>query len=105
MSSRRSRKRRQRDLDRVQAKKQVLPKTSGGDFLVQIGVGRGNDPHIRMQRSRGTDPLEFAGLDHAQQFGLLTHRHIRDLIEEKRALVGQLEASGAIGLRIGESAL
>src|SRR5207344_1806530 len=55
--------RRQGDLDRVQAKKKILPEASCGDFLVQIGIGCGNDADIGMQGSGGTDALEFAGLN------------------------------------------
>ena len=36
MSSRRSRNGGKRDLDRVQAKEQILPETSRGDLIVQI---------------------------------------------------------------------
>jgi hypothetical protein len=32
-------------------------------------------------------------------------RHVRDLVEEQRAAVGELEAADAIGLRVGEGAL
>ena len=95
---------RQRNLDRVEAKKQVLPEPPGRDFIVQVGVGRGNNPHIRVQGARGTDSLELARLDDAQQFRLLTERQVGDLVEEKRALIGQLEPAGAVRLRVGEGA-
>ena len=50
-------------------------------------------------------PLELAGLEHAQQLGLLVQRDVGDLVEEQRAAVGELEAADAIGLRVGERAL
>ena len=49
-------------------------------------------------------PLEFAGLDHPQQLRLLAEWHVGDFVEEQRALIGELEAADAVGLRVGESA-
>src|SRR5438552_13286347 len=63
--------RRQRNLDRVQPKQQVLTKTARGHFVVKISVGSGNDSDVGMQGSRRTDAFEFAGLDHPQKFRLL----------------------------------
>ena len=97
--------RRQRDLDRVQTKKEVLTETARGDFLVRVRIRGRNDPHIRVQCFRRTNALELSGLNHAQQFCLLIHWHIGDFVHEKRALIGQLEAAGAICFRIGERAL
>ena len=96
--------RRQCNLDRVQSKKQILTETSGRHFLVQIRVRRGNDADVRVQSFRRTDALEFSRLDHAQQFRLLIHRNVRDLVHEQRAFVRQLEAPGAIRLRVGKRA-
>ncbi len=47
---------------------------------------------------RRAHPLQLAGLEHAQQLGLLRERHVADLVEEERAAVGQLEAADAVGL-------
>src|SRR5262249_61849741 len=49
--------------------------------------------------------VELAGLQPAQEARLLAERHVRDLVEEQRAAVGELEAAGAIGARVGERAL
>ena len=73
-------------------------------FLVQVGVGRGDDPGIDPARARRSQALELAGLDHPQQLGLLAERHVGDLVEEQRALVGELEAADPIGLGVGERA-
>ena len=89
--------RRQPDLDRVQAEQQVLPEPAGADLVVQLGVGRRDDPDVDAPRARRSEPLELAGLDDAQQLGLLAERDVGDLVEEQRALVGQLEAPDAIG--------
>ena len=56
-------------------------------------------------RARRADALELAGLEHAQQLGLLAERDVGDLVEEQRAAVGQLEAADAVALGVGERAL
>ena len=76
----------------------------GHDFVRQVGVARRNDPDVRVKRFRRTDPFEFAGLDHAQEFGLLIERNVRDFIHEKRTFVRQLESPSAIRLGVGERA-
>ena len=50
------------------------------------------------------EPLEAALLEHAQQLGLRDQRHVADLVEEQRAVVGQLEASRLAIVRAGERA-
>lgn len=40
------------------------------------------------------EPLEAMLLEHAQQFCLRNERQIPDLVEEQRAVVGELEAPG-----------
>ena len=76
-----------------------------GDFGVEIGVGRRDQPDVDLARLGRSEPLELAGLDHAQQLGLLAERHVGDFVEEERAAVGELEAADAIDLRVGERAL
>ena len=50
------------------------------------------------------EPLEAALLEHAQQLGLRDQRHVADLVEKQRAVVGQLEAAGLAIVRAGERA-
>ena len=104
MSSRRSRKGGSEISIVFRRKSRSWRKRPARHFFVQVRIRRGNDPDIRVQSFRGADALELAGLDHAQQFRLLIHRDVRDLVHEERALVRQLEAAGAIRLRIGECA-
>ena len=61
--------------------------------------------HIHAARLRRAYTLQFSGLQHAQQLGLLAHRHVGDLVQKERAAVGQLEAADAVGARVGECAL
>ena len=40
------------NLDRVQPEEQILAEFSGGDLGVEIGVGRGDEPDIRVKGPR-----------------------------------------------------
>ena len=61
--------------------------------LFDVLVGRGNHAHIRANRLRAAEPLEFARLEHAQQLDLRREVDLADLVEEQRAAFGQLEAA------------
>ena len=50
------------------------------------------------------EPLEAALLEHAQQLGLRDERQVADLVEEQRAVVGELEAARLAIVRAGERA-
>src|SRR2546427_605158 len=49
----------------VQAVKQIFPESSFFDLLAQIAVGGGNDPHIHLDHSASTEPLDLSSLNHA----------------------------------------
>ena len=57
-------------------------------------LARGDDAHIDRQRLVAADAGEAAILDDAQQLLLHRERGGRDLVEEERAAIGQLEARG-----------
>jgi len=42
------------------------------------------------------DARELAVLEHVQELGLQPQRHLADLVEEERALVGRLELAGLL---------
>src|SRR5947208_6181343 len=96
--------RRESDLDRVETKQQILAEAPGFHLGLDVGVGGCDDAYVRTPRARGAYALVLAGLEHAQQLRLLRHRQIRDLVEEQRAALGELEATDAIRLRVGERA-
>jgi hypothetical protein len=68
------------DLDRVEAEEEVLSKPARLDLLVQVGVGGGDDPHVRAPGLGRSHPLELARLQHPQELGLQVHGHVRDLV-------------------------
>jgi len=65
---------------------------------------RGNDAHVHLLSLRGSEALEGAFLEHAQQLGLQVEREVADLVEEERAPMRQLESSLPRGHRAGECA-
>src|SRR6266480_1351379 len=56
------------------------------------------------EHSFRAEPLKFAVLEDAQDFYLGKRTHFRDLIQKKRATIGQLEFAFNALLRAGKSA-
>ncbi len=81
----------QMDFDRIDAEEQVFAKVAGLGFFVQLRIGGGEHAHIDATGLRGANALQFAGLKHAQQLGLLAHGDVGDFVEKERAAVGQFE--------------
>ena len=59
--------------------------------LEERAVGCADDSCIGMEHLLGAEPLELAVFQHAQDFNLGERAHVRDLVEEKGSLIGQLE--------------
>jgi hypothetical protein len=57
----------------------------------QVDLGRRDYTHVHRHRVVGTEPLDVALLQHAQQFDLQRQRQAFDLVEEQRTLVGMLD--------------
>jgi hypothetical protein len=70
-----------------------LPKLVFFHALLEPAVGGGDDPHVDIDRAVAANALEFAFLQHAQQFALERERHLADFIEKNSATVGQFEAT------------
>ena len=98
-------KRRQTDLDCIQAIQQILPELPGGHDLSEIRVGSRKNANVHLPDLGRADTLDLPGLEYAQKFRLPLQRDIRDLIEEERPLVRQLETSDSIGLGVRERPL
>ncbi len=56
-------------------------------------MGRGDDPHVHVQRPLAPDALECAVLEDSQQPHLRGRRELAALVEEQRPAVGPLEPS------------
>jgi hypothetical protein len=91
--------RRHLDVDDVEAVVQVLAELALADRLGQVAVGRGDQPHVDLDRLAAADPLERPLLQHAQQLDLQRRRYLADLVEEHGAAVGLLEPPTRCGRR------
>src|SRR5258706_10965054 len=83
---------------------EVFTKAAGRRFLLQVTIGRPNDPHIRYPRAVLADAFVTLHLQDAEQFALQFQRNFPDFIEENRPALGRLETSGAVFDRPGKSA-
>ena len=77
--------------DDVQAVVEVLAEAALLDRAAQVDVGGGHDAHVHLDRVHAAQAHELALLHDAQQLGLGLEGDVADLVEEERALVGQLE--------------
>ena len=96
--------RRQHHLDDVEAIEEILAERALAHALRQIAVGRRQDAHVDLLRSRRAERAQLALLQHAQELGLQLRRQVADLVEEDGAAVGLDELALAIGARVGEGA-
>src|SRR5262245_30094739 len=97
--------RRQPERHDVEAVEQIFAEQTLVDLLLQIAIGRGDDPDIRLDRRAAADRGVFALLQHAQKTRLRFHRHVADLVEKERASFGLFEAPGMPVLGAGEGPL
>jgi hypothetical protein len=96
--------RRQRDLEHVDPVEQVLAEPPGRDHGGEVAVRGRDDADVDLAGLGVADAGERALLEHAQHLDLERGRHVADLVEEERAVVGDLEQAGLVGDRAGERA-
>src|SRR5262245_39536986 len=94
-----------RDGEDAEAIVEVLAERAGADNLEQVAVGGGDDPDIDRDGRAAADALDLALLQDAEELGLGLRGELADLVEEKGAAVGQLEAADPPGDGAGEGAL
>ena len=97
--------RRHENREDVQPVVQILAERAGRDRLLEVLVGRRDQPHVRLDRLGAAEPLELPLLQHAQQLDLRRQVDVADLVEKQRAAFGQLEPALLARLRAGERAL
>ncbi len=71
---------------------EILAELAGRDHGLEIAVRGGDDAHVDADGLGSADALELALLDDAQQLHLHGAGNVADLVEEERALVGELDA-------------
>ena len=90
------------DLDDVQPVVEVLAERALRDHLREIAMARCDHASVERERLAIADAFERALLQDAQELRLQLERNLADLVEEQRALAGELESAGAIADRAGE---
>ncbi|EFQ61796.1 hypothetical protein PFWH6_4198 [Pseudomonas fluorescens WH6] len=83
---------------------QIFTKAPRRHFTGEVAVGGGDHADIQLDRLARADALDFALLQHPQQFGLQAQGHLRDFIEQDRAAVGLFELARLGGDGTGERA-
>src|SRR3954466_2125850 len=88
----------------VQAMVQILAKCSLAHALLEDLMCGRDDADIHLHLLVAADAIEAAIGKHAQQARLEFRRHVADLVQEKRAALGLLEAAAALLLGASERA-
>src|SRR5438105_4182675 len=95
---------RQSKPDDVQPVVEVLAKRSLAHALLEVLVRGGDHAHVHLDLLVAADAVEAAIREHAQKPRLQFGGHVADLVEEKRAALGLLEAPAPLLLRAGKRA-
>ena len=87
-----------------QAVVQVGAEAAVAHMLTQTAVGGGDDPHVHPPGAVGTQALDLAVLQGAQQFGLHGQRQLAHLVKEQCAAFGRFKPAGPVAHRPRERA-
>src|SRR5690554_5212546 len=79
------------DLEHIEAIQQVQAKTLLDHTVMEIPMGRADDPDIDRDRPRAPDPHDLTLLEDTQQGGLHLHGHIANFVEKYGPAIGELE--------------
>jgi hypothetical protein len=77
----------------IETMKQIVSESSLRSKLMEILVGRGNDPDVRAECPQTPEPLELPTLENAKKLHLNRRRRISNLVEAQRASLCSLEPS------------
>ena len=92
------------DGDDIKPVEEVFAEAAGGDFVLEIDVGGGDDADIDANGAGIADAFEFVFLEDAEEFDLELVADAVDFVEEDGATVSGFEAAGAIFDGAGEGA-
>src|SRR5690606_33956732 len=93
------------DREDVEAIKEVFAELAGFGEIEKASIGRRNDADIDALGAGGTNGLDLAFLEGAEEFYLGFEGKLADLVEEERADMGFGEFADLIGDGAGEGAL
>ena len=88
----------------VQAIEQIAAKRARVHRGLEVGIGRGDEPHVDGAHVVLADAAHFARFERAQQLGLHPRRHRPDLVEKQRPARGVLDQARAGRGRAGKGA-
>ncbi len=94
--------RRNADREDVQAVEQVLAEAARRGQRFQVLVGRGDEPHVGVDRGVAAHAFELSFLQQPQQLRLRGGGHVADFVHEDGAAVGLLELADAAAVGAGE---
>src|SRR5260370_13742120 len=83
----------QMDRTHVNSVIEVFAEPSRSSQLLQRLVSRADQPEINLPQRPSAEPLHLMVLQHTQQLGLQRQRKRRNLVQKKRASIGQLNLS------------
>ena len=84
---------RYRDGDDVQPVIKIGAESAFFDHAKQRRIGRRDYTHVDTRGANVTQTLELPFLQHPQQLGLESQRHLANLVQEQRSALGDLELS------------
>src|SRR4029077_15608439 len=79
------------DREHVQSVVQILAELAGRNRLFQILVRRRDQPDVRPDRLRASEPLELSLLEDPEQFDLRRQIEVADFIKKQRAALRRVE--------------
>ena len=83
---------------------EVVAEATLGHPVLEIAIGGGDEPHVRLQSGRTSHALVLLLLQDAQELHLHGRGELADLVEEEGAGGGELEATALEPVRAGEGA-
>src|ERR1017187_10538797 len=87
--------RRHVDIEDIEAIEEVAAQLAALHRLLRVLVGGRDDAHVNRGFGLAAQAAELAVFEDAEQLGLGGGRHLADLVEQQRALLGEFEAAGA----------
>ena len=85
-------------MDGVDAVQKVFAKRPLHCHIENIAVRGADEPYVDRNGSVAADPRDLSALDGGQELGLQVERYVGNLVEEQRAVVGDLELARTIGI-------
>src|SRR5204862_7272097 len=97
-------KRRDDDEDDVETVVEVFPESALDQRLLEVLVGRRQDPNVHAQGRFPADARELAVLEDVEELGLQRGMKVADLVEEDGSAVSRLELADLELVGAGERA-